>query len=103
MGLDGSDVGLLRAAGLGGSNGGSRWSWVFLHIGVCFTDIWPILLGGEAGEVISNLIKTLRLKTNKKLIVLVSPWKVNRIYNEALLRREADFTLSSSVRKPGGN
>lgn len=75
---------------------------MFLHIcvRVCarVTGIWPVPLGGEGAEVILNLIKTLQKKTNKELIVLVSPWKVNRIFNEALLRREADFTLSSSAR-----
>lgn len=65
---------------------------------ICVTGIWPVLLGGEGCEVILNLIKTLRMKTNKELIVLVSPSKVNRTFNEALLRREADFTLRSSVR-----
>lgn len=90
--LDGSEV------GLGSSNAVLNSCGSFI-ICVCvspeFGQFYWVVKGGE---VISNLIKTLRIKTNKELIVLVSPSKVNRTFNEALLRREADFTLSSSAR-----
>lgn len=44
---------------------------MFLHmvVSVCVTGIWPILLGGEGGEVISNLIKALHKKKQTKSLL----------------------------------